>query len=225
MTFDLGKAVDWEIVGAKEGGRAVKGYVPASLRNYDGSSKYDPKNPVAQQSGVTVATGFDIGQKSLAEIKKLEIPDELKKKLEPFAAKKGEAAVNLLFDRKGLELTPDEARTIDLAIPRAMLKRLAEEYDKAKGSGPEFYCLPKKVRTAVFSYAYQNGANANSYTGPKQKEFWKAVTEQRWEDAIAVLESYTLDSKRRKSEADLIRQDKDKPPTAPPIENGRCEPT
>src|SRR5690606_21320176 len=64
--------VDWEFISDREGGRLLKAYVPEAEKS---------------KSGVTVGTGVDLGARSEGDIDKLEISDDLKKKLKPYAQK------------------------------------------------------------------------------------------------------------------------------------------
>ena len=69
----------------REEGRRLRGYVP---RARDGS-------PLGR-SGVTVATGVDLGQWSLEELERLVIPRDLKIKVRPYLGAKGDKAIRLL---------------------------------------------------------------------------------------------------------------------------------
>jgi hypothetical protein len=62
--------VDFGFISQLEGGQQLVGKVP---------------NAQTSQSGVTVATGVDIGQMSVQGIDALDIPSDLKDKLRPYA--------------------------------------------------------------------------------------------------------------------------------------------
>ncbi len=65
-------SIDHEFIGELEGSRK-KGYVP------------DPKN---SKSGVTIATGFDLGARNIVDLRKLELPSDLITKLTPYLGMK-----------------------------------------------------------------------------------------------------------------------------------------
>lgn len=218
------EAVLWKsVVAEKEGGRHLRGYLLVKgRRNYLGEEPWDERWMVMEQSGVTIATGFDLGRHSWADIKRLEIAESLRgenSKLKPFAKLPGAEAGKMLYEKKGLTITPEEALSIDLAKPVDVLKKLALYYEKARpGDGTPFYSLPIEIRTAIFSFAYQYGPNGQSYYGSHSSQFWKHVTAQNWTGAIAVLESYKEQHvERRRHEASLIRKGMNKPPQAPPL--------
>ena len=70
-----GSQVDFAYLGRWEGGQYLHGYVPID----------DKSGKVAGKSGMTIATGFDIGQKTRSELKKLHLADDLYKRLEHYA--------------------------------------------------------------------------------------------------------------------------------------------
>ena len=63
-------AIDWDFISSLEGGQHLAGYVPAAD---------------VSESGVTIATGIDLGQRTEGSIDALAIPDQLKTKLKPYA--------------------------------------------------------------------------------------------------------------------------------------------
>ena len=62
--------IDYKFIGELEGGRLTKGYVPA---------------PTVSRSGVTIATGFDLGQRNENDLKSLNLSVGLIDKLKPYA--------------------------------------------------------------------------------------------------------------------------------------------
>jgi hypothetical protein len=86
--------IDWGFIEACEGRGKTEGYIPK--RN----------GKIMGKSGVTIGSGFDIGQHDNAEIDHLEIAGdqknvaEVKKKLKFFTHKKTTDAVNALKDYK-----------------------------------------------------------------------------------------------------------------------------
>ena len=73
--------VDYGFIARMEGGSLTKGYVPA---------------PKTSNSGVTVATGFDLGARSEPDLRRIAIPAPLIAQLRPYLGKKKQAAVTAL---------------------------------------------------------------------------------------------------------------------------------
>ncbi len=73
--------VDWAFISAREGGQVLKGYVP---------------NATGSQSGVTISTGVDLGQRSESDIDALDIPADLKTKLKPYCGKRSKDATRTI---------------------------------------------------------------------------------------------------------------------------------
>ena len=175
--------IDPNFISRQEGFR-LDGYVP---------------DPVFSRSGVTVGTGVDIGQLSVADIEALAIPQELKQKLEPYAGLIREDAVRLVNNHP-LHLTEDEASILDGVITQKTIDELARRYSAA--SGRSFSELPEEAQTAIGDIAYQYGSNL----AQRMPNFWSDVTEGRWGSVIQKLrdfgDRYPL---RRNAEADLLQ--------------------
>src|SRR6185503_18482812 len=73
--------IDWKFIGTLEGAGILKGYVPVSKTS---------------NSGVTIATGVDLGQASEQQIDNWAIDDSLKTKLKPYCGLKKQDAVDFL---------------------------------------------------------------------------------------------------------------------------------
>ena len=189
---DSGKIdVDWAFIRAREGDK-LDGYVPDA----QGSS-----------SGVTIATGIDLGQRGASDIDKLDITDDLKKKLKPYCLKTGKAASDLLA-KSPLSITADEADALTKAVKGPMLDSLVSDYNAAVDAANaadhcnrvHFDQLPTGVQTAVASAQFQYNSLAS-----RTANYWKQVTEQRWADASKNLKDFGDRYKtRRKLEAGLI---------------------
>ena len=89
--------IDYSFLSDLEGGRTTIGYVPAAA---------------VSKSGVTIATGFDLGQRSQMDLKRLGLPANLIEKLKPYLGAKKEDAKKLL-DATPLTITSTEAESID----------------------------------------------------------------------------------------------------------------
>jgi Bacterial toxin homologue of phage lysozyme, C-term len=73
--------IDYKFIAEREGGRKTKGYVPAA---------------VVSSSGVTVATGFDLGQRNESDLTRLKLSTFLVAKLKPYLGKKKKEAQEYL---------------------------------------------------------------------------------------------------------------------------------
>ncbi|MDQ3303271.1 MAG: pesticin C-terminus-like muramidase [Actinomycetota bacterium] len=177
-------AVDSGFIGRQEGFR-LDAYVP---------------DPLFSMSGVTVGTGVDIGQRSVADIQALDIPEGLKQKLIPYAGLKRQDAVNFLANRP-LRLTADEAYALDTAVAQEIFGDVATLYDAA--SEASFLELPLEARTAIGDLAYQYGPNLAQRT----PDFWGDVTQGRWDEATQTLRDFgDRYPDRRNEEAALLEE-------------------
>lgn len=184
--------VDWSFISDREGGQLLTGYVP------DASGS---------QSGVTIGTGVDLGQRAESDINALDISDALKTKLKPYTGKKTKDATTYL-KQNPLAITADEATALDKAIKQPLLNTLITAYDTAvdKANAADscarvhFNDLPQAVQTALASANFQYGSLPS-----KTPNFWKQVTEQRWQDASDNLKKFgDAYPTRRKLEAGLL---------------------
>jgi len=184
--------VDWVFISAREGGDQLSGYVP---------------NASGSKSGVTIATGVDLGQRASSDIDALNISSDLKTRLSAYCGKTGQDAIDAL-KKTPLTISADDATSLDKAIKQPLLDALVTAYnnavDKANGvdhcSRVHFEQLPRGVQTALASINFQYGSLPG--TTPN---YWKQVTEQRWKDASDNLKKFGDQyPTRRKLEAALI---------------------
>lgn len=149
--------IDWDFIALLEGGRCLVGYVP---------------DPGKSQSGVTIATGVDLGARSVEDLKDLGFSRRLVEILAPYCHVKGRAAVDLL-DRRPLVISAPDAVALDRRIKEKALERLVSAYDRA--TGVSFGTLPPGIRTVIGSVAFQYGDLASEC--PK---FWAAACGRDW---------------------------------------------
>lgn len=102
----MSEKIDYAFLSQLEGGSKTTGYVPAA-----GVSK----------SGVTVATGFDLGQRNEADLKALGLPSSLIAKLKPYLGKKSKDAQDALA-KAPLTITASEAAAIDKAVKKSHVR-------------------------------------------------------------------------------------------------------
>lgn len=96
--------IDYKFLSQLEGGSKTGGYVPAA---------------VVSKSGVTIATGFDLGQRNEADLKRLGLSITLTTKLKPYLGKKAKDAQTLL-KKSPLTITAVQASEIDKAVKKSI---------------------------------------------------------------------------------------------------------
>jgi GH24 family phage-related lysozyme (muramidase) len=177
--------IDYAFLSALEGGSQTTGYVPAAN---------------VSKSGVTIATGFDLGQRSESDLKALGLASTLVAKLKPYLDAKG-AEAKKLIEKTPLTITAAEAESIDKAVKAGHVSSLKLKYDSA--STKSFVDLPEQAQTVIASVSFQYGVNLDAAT-PK---FWKAVTTQDWTEALKILKSFgDAYPTRRGKEAALLEK-------------------
>ena len=77
----MSEKIDYKFLSDLEGGSKTNGYVPAAE---------------VSKSGVTIATGFDLGQRDENDLKTLKLSTTLTAKLKPYLGLKGKSAQDFL---------------------------------------------------------------------------------------------------------------------------------
>lgn len=131
--------IDWDFIELLEGSARCSGYVPDAYRSL---------------SGVTIATGVDLGGRAEADLVRLGLAAPLRAKLRPFLGLRGAAAVEALRDRP-LRIREEEALELDRAVRAEAFERLRELWERT--SAGSFATVPRGVRTVIYSLAYQYG--------------------------------------------------------------------
>lgn len=152
-------------------------------------------------SGVTIATGFDLGQRHRSELAGLGFPHRLIEQLAPYLGAKRQDARKLLRE-KPLRIALGDALLIDRTFKQKFVRQLAIDYGAASFNTAKiaFFDLPAEAQTVIASVAFQYG----NLSGEAPR-FWRAVCKQDWRGAIAELRNFgdRYDS-RRYLEADLL---------------------
>lgn len=162
--------IDYGFLSNLEGGCKITGYIPAAAKS---------------KSGVTIATGFDLGQHNENDLKSLKLDATLITKLKPYLGVKGRDAQDLL-KKSPLVISLSQAQSIDKKVKSAHVARLKLKYDTASKNKKKFIDLPPQAQTVILSVSFQYGVNLNVRT-PK---FWEAVTSQDWPKTIKILKSF-----------------------------------
>jgi len=181
--------IDWNWIGEREGVGKEIGYVPTNNNN-----------KIIGTSGITIATGVDLGTKDRKFFNNMDVSEKIITKLEPFFGLKGTEA---LEQAKKLKLSASEVKELDTAIKKKYSKDIINQYEK--DSGKNFENLTPQQQTVITSVAFQHGLKAT--TG---YNFWKQVTTDDWDGAIANLRDWDGTGKpsqtqeRRDLEANLL---------------------
>lgn len=200
----FGTDVDFTFIAKLEGDQWLRGYIPIKRTGI-----------VAGRSGMTVASGFDVGQWSSAELSSFGFPPALLAKLKPFAAHafKGRSREQVAATVAKLGpvpvLTKAEADLCDGAVFARTLGEAIRAWDLAPVPGvPRFAQLPSGWQTVWLSRFYQEGAGTHVARG---KTFRRQARNGDWTGAITTLKSYTEYQGRAKAEAALLEAEL--PPT------------
>lgn len=179
--------IDWKFIANEEGEKVLIGYVPL---------------PGKSKSGVTIASGFDLGQHNEYDLKGLKLSADLTKKLKPYLLLKKQDAVDFL-KKNPLTITKEEADEIDLALKKKLVPQLKTRYlnSSYNKTNTIFDDLPGQAQTVIASLSFQYG-DLNS----TRNTFWQAVSTQDWKEAVKILRGYTDYRPRRGREADLLDQ-------------------
>jgi len=160
-------------------------YVP---RDEDGVTALD-------KSGPTIASGFDLGQRNLADLAGL--PPALISKLEPYLGLKKQAAIDFV-KANALNITEEETAIINSFAKDQETGRLIKLWNKT--SKTPWGDLTSEQATVVASVAFQFGNLSTE--APK---FWGHVTKGNWDKAIGELRNFGGPTpSRRIREADYL---------------------
>ncbi len=162
--------------------------------------------PPAGQSGVSIATGIDLGQMSRSDIDNLPLPAVLRSALRPYAGCRGSFAARVLTSAP-LSLSQSEADALDDAVITRSVAKLRNQYNAAIGaeiaSDTRFTWdeLSDVQQTVIFSVAWQYGDLPS-----RCPRFWSFAKAQDWPRLIAELEDFKdAYPTRRKAEAAYLR--------------------
>ncbi|MDT0596236.1 pesticin C-terminus-like muramidase [Glaciecola petra] len=177
-------AIDFEFISKLEGGCVLKGYVP------------DHKN---SKSGVTIATGFDLGARNDRDLRKIGLSPVLIGKLYPYLGRKSTEAYEYI-QQHPLRISKNEGNIVDTGVKRLLIEKLVERYNE--DSQLAFNDLPACWQTVIASVEFQYGSIRKAC--PK---FWSYVTQQEWDTAINELKSFGDNyASRRNQEAEYALQ-------------------
>jgi len=175
--------IDWTFLREVEGSVA-KGYVPE-----------DNDGPI--KSGVTIGTGFDLGQQSMESLERYHFSLPLLLQLQYFAGLTGCKAKKALND-KGLTLAEDQLEELEEKVNYVYAKQIEEEYNN--NSGLRFRSLDEHQQTVIVSVGFQYGSLKR-----RCPRFFKYITLGEWLSAVKELEDFgDAYPTRRNKEARLL---------------------
>ncbi|MDR2807764.1 MAG: pesticin C-terminus-like muramidase [Spirochaetaceae bacterium] len=198
--------IDYEYVTgilARFEGKAIqRGYIPCQKGTWypDGQEKGE----ILGQSGVTIATGVDLGQQTEKGFAGLSAT--VLDKLRPyFGLKKQEAKAALIH--KPLVLSTEEVKQIDLLIHKRYIDETAAMFGRTI-----FEAAPKQVQAVAVSLHYQFGTPKRKES-PALEKTWEAMRYGLYREAAELLENADLWSQghrayfaRRRAEAALLKE-------------------
>ena len=173
--------IDWHFLSAREGGQRLRGYVP------DGDN--------GNKSGVTIATGIDLGYYSRDAAAGL--PNALRVKIAPYIGLTGDMARHWLAANP-LTVTKEEADLIEAPKRHEMEVALSSHY--VKDAHTPFEGIPDAAQTVLASVTWQYGS-----TWSRCPHFWAICCKRDWKGAIAALRDFRDPyPSRRNLEADYL---------------------
>lgn len=186
-----------------EGPCVTEGYVPCQPGNFYGRPKQDASRYTAiGASGVTVATGCDLGQTTYGRLSEAGVPASALEKLTPYLGLKKFDAIAAL-SRTPLNLTRAEAEAIDNGhILQYLDKYVRGAYER--DSGLKFDTLPAQAQAVVFSVCYQKGCGGVRKDWPT---LWGMLCKADWAGAShELLAGFSQYKGRRTIEGRLLSQ-------------------
>lgn len=156
--------IDWSFIGDREA-RTLVGYVP---------------DPAKSRSGVTIATGVDIGNMPPSMFAVL--GSDLQPILKRYVGLIREDAVDALA-LNPLTITPAQADKLDAVAHQSTVSYITASYNRY--SRIPFASIPDRAQTVITSVAYQYGN-----LPIRCPKFWACVTRQDWAGAVGVLKAF-----------------------------------
>lgn len=165
--------------------QAVNTTVPESekfLSKVEGGQQLKAYPPPAKGSGVTVATGVDLGQHSKEDLERMGVSSKTIQKVHKYLGKK-DATARLALKEKPLELKKEEAEELDNAVKNDIFQTVDVKFKNATGQSLEK--LPPEAQTVVKSLAYNFGKNFDK----KIPTIWKAIVKKDWTSLQSLLQT------------------------------------
>ncbi len=199
INTELGTKVNFKRLAVFEGGQHLDAYIPR-----------DDSGKVAGRSGVTIATGFDIGQFSISDIRtKLGLSLTLQEKYKRFCNKQKQRAIDELEGSGGLSVLKHEADETDLKVQKFHLVAAMAAWDDEPKPAMKFTELTPAQQTVILSRTYHQGPGM-PFSRVAQDFYW-AGQKGDWAAAERALRNYAVTADwyklRVKQEADYLAAD------------------
>ena len=194
-----------------EGPRVTVGYIPCYIAgtgrtksaNFKGLPSQNPDRYEAMgASGVTIATGCDMGQTDIPTLLGYGVSENLISRLSTYIGLKKDSAI-MMLSRFPLQISEAQAEELDHCIHGGYLNRYVRPaYDKA--SNTPFDSLPRQAQAVVFSVCFQKGCGGVKRDWPKT---WAYLTHQKWDAAsYELIHGFTQYKLRRSIEGHLLAE-------------------
>ena len=191
-----------------EGPQQLRGYIPCHwtrgrTRNYTGQPHPEEYTAMGV-SGVTIATGVDLGQTTADDLESNGAPSAIVNCLRPYLGLRQDAAIRKLH-AVPLSVSPATADALDDAVHGMHAARIAARYDQDSPVTP-FADLPPQAQAAIFSLLYQLGCTGGPRRAPNT---WTALLRGDWADAARRLRTRSYwegYQDRRALEGALLRE-------------------
>ena len=179
--------IDWDFISSLEGEGITQGYVPSD------------------NSGVTIATGFDLKEKTPDFlINELGVSEETTSLLSQFMGMSGADAKEVA---PNLQLNDAQVKEIDKASHSWYTNQVIATYNKHKPIKP-FEELTQAQQTVLVSVGFQHGTSFTRTDG-SDMNYIKQAASGDWDGALANLRNFGDDfPTRRNKEADLLENEK-----------------
>lgn len=168
---------------------------------------YVPKvnNQPHKNSGVTIATGFDLKEKTPEFLEKIGLEPEVIETLKPYLGLSGNKAQSFL-NTAPLKLDSGTIMDIDKKAKAYYTANIAGQYEKATGFTKKFYDLSPAQQTVIYSVGYQYGSLNRT---PK---FLNYAVEGDWKGMYNELNNFgDVYTTRRKAEAEMLMKEINNP--------------
>lgn len=186
-----------------EGPRQIRGYIPCRPRNFTGLNQNPAEYTAIGASGVTIATGCDLGQTDVKTLASYGIEDSIISPLIPYLGKKKNDAIQKLAAMP-LSVSEAVAAEIDYYVHRGYLDRWVRPAYERDSDGVKFDDIPKEAQTVVFSCCYQKGCGGVRRDWPK---LWGYLTTQNWAAASnELITGFKQYAARRRMEGELLKE-------------------
>ena len=147
-------------------------------RNFTGKGSTEHLVPIGV-SGVTIATGLDLGQQGIADLKRFGIVGDLQDKLVPYLGRTRYRAMDAL-QAHPLSVTESECDVIDDGVHDDYIRRASARYNR--DSVLPFDKIPGEAQAVIVSLFYHLGSPARY-----PEEVWDALIAGNWRQAAKAL--------------------------------------